>query len=100
MFLSFANFYQQFVKCYAKITRFLTKFLKKNVNNKQSDLFLYNEIARAAFFAFLNAFIQALILMHFNLKNKIRIKIDVFKFVIAVILSQLMYCRKNDFETQ
>ena len=46
IFLNFANFYQRFIEYYAKITRSLTKLLKKNVNNKQSDLFLYNKIAR------------------------------------------------------
>ena len=39
-------------------------------------------------------------LMHFDFKNKIRIEINAFEFVITIILSQLIYRRKNDFETQ
>ena len=35
VFLSFANFYQHFVKDYSKITELLTKLFKKSVNEKK-----------------------------------------------------------------
>ena len=38
IFLDFANFYQHFVKDYSRITRPLTKFLKKSVNRKKQEL--------------------------------------------------------------
>ena len=100
VFLGFANFYRRFVECYAKITRFLTELLKKSVSGKQSGSFLYGEVARAAFLAFLDAFTQVSMLVHFDLKNKIRVEIDAFGFAIAAILSQLVYRREGGFEAQ
>ena len=100
MFLGFANFYRRFVECYAKITRSLTELLKGSVSGKQSGPFLYNEVARVAFLALLDAFTQASMLVHFDLKNKIRVETDASGFAIAAILSQLVYRREGGSEAQ
>ena len=69
MFLNFANFYRRFVEFYAKITRFLTKFLKRSKNEKQNELFLYKNVACAAFVELIEIFTQIFMLIHFDSKN-------------------------------
>ena len=69
MFLRFANFYKCFVKFYARIIRALTKLFKNNKNKKQIDFFNFNVEARKAFRLFINAFINASILIHFDSEN-------------------------------
>ena len=90
MFLKFTNFYKRFVKFYARIIRALTKLFKNNKNEKQIDFFNFNVEARKAFRLLIDAFTNASMLIHFDSKNLIRIKIDASEFVIAIILSQLI----------
>ena len=97
MFLKFANFYKCFVRFYARIIRALTKLLKNNKNEKQNEFFNFNAKVRKTFQRFIDAFIKTFMLVHFDLKNSIRIKIDVSKFVIAAILFQLILV-SDDFE--
>ena len=49
IFLEFANFYKRFVRFYVKITRALTKLFKKNKQKRQSESFIFEEIARQVF---------------------------------------------------
>ena len=51
---------------------------------------MYSEVARVAFIALIDVFTRIFMLIHFNFKNRIKIKIDVFEFVIAIIFSQLI----------
>ena len=97
MFLRFANFYKRFIKFYARIIRALTKLFKSNKNEKQIDFFNFNVEARKAFRLLIDAFTNASMLIHFDSKNLIRIKINALKFVIATILFQLILAL-NDFE--
>ena len=97
MFLKFANFYKRFVKFYARITLALTTLFINNKNEKQIDFFNFNVEVQKAFRFFINAFINALMLIHFDLKNFIQIKIDASNFIIAIILFQLIFAL-NDFE--
>ena len=90
IFLKFANFYKRFVKFYAKITRALTELLKENKQRRQSKSFIFKEIARQMFRRLIKTFMKALMLIHFNFKNLIRIEIDTSEFVIAAILFQFV----------
>jgi len=87
VFLEFANFYWRFVKYFAKIIKFLIELLKNSKQKKQNKLFLFNTFALIASRAFIDIFIIVFMLMHFNLKNRIIIKIDASRFVIATIFS-------------
>ena len=90
MFLKFVNFYRRFIRFYARIIRALTKLFKNNKNEKQNESFNFNAEAREAFQRLIDAFIKIFMLVHFDSKSFIRIKIDVSKFVIAAILFQLI----------
>jgi len=85
VFLEFANFYRRFVKYFAKITRFLIELLKNNKQEKQNKSFLFDTFILVAFRVFINTFIIALVLVHFDFKNRIIVKINASKFVIAII---------------
>ena len=97
MFLKFTNFYKRFIRFYARIIRALTKLFKNNKNEKQINSFNFNVETRKTFRFFIDTFTNALMLIHFNSKNFIRIKIDASEFVIATILSQLIFAL-NDSE--
>ena len=90
IFLEFANFYKRFVRFYAKITRVLTKLFKESKQERQSESFIFEKVARQAFWRLIKAFTKALMLIHFDLRNLIRVKIDASGFVIAAILSQFV----------
>ena len=90
IFLKFANFYRRFVRFYVKITRILTELFKKNKQERQNESFIFEEAARQAFRRLIKTFTKAFMLIHFNLKNLIRIKIDTSEFVIAAILFQFI----------
>ena len=79
MFFDFANFYRRFVENYAKITRSLTELFKKNKNDKQIDFFVFENDAIKTFVVLIVVFTQTFMLIHFNFKNRIMIKIDVSK---------------------
>ena len=97
MFLKFANFYKRFVRFYARIIRALTKLFKNNKNKKQNEFFNFNAEAQKTFQRLIDTFIKIFMLIHFNSKSSIRIKIDASRFVIAAILFQLILVF-NDFE--
>ncbi len=85
MFLEFANFYKQFVQYYAKIIRTLIELLKDNKQKKQNKSFVFNKNVIAIFKKLILVFTQTSILVHFNFKNYICIKINILKFVIFII---------------
>ena len=90
IFLEFANFYKRFVRFYAKITRALTELLKKSKQERQNESFIFEKVARQTFRRLIKTFTKALMLIHFNLRNLIRIEINASEFVIAAILSQFI----------
>ncbi len=53
-------------------------------------MFKFIKKTQKAFKKLKEAFIKTSILFHFDLKRKIRLKIDVFDFAISKILSQLI----------
>jgi len=85
VFLEFANFYRRFVKYFAKITRLLIELFKNNKQKKQNKLFLFDIFVLIVFRIFINIFIIVFILVYFDFKNQIIIKINVLRFVIAII---------------
>ena len=99
MFFEFANFYCRFVECYAKIIRFLTKFLKSNNQNKQNEFFVFDINFRVVFVVFIIIFTKIFMFVYFDFKNRIKIEIDAFNFVIATILSQLIFRFVDNVET-
>ena len=88
--LKFTNFYKRFVRFYVKIIRALTKLFKKNKQERQNESFIFEEIARQTFRRFIKAFIKAFMLIHFDLRNFIKVETDASKFVIAAILFQFI----------
>jgi len=91
VFLEFANFYKQFVRYYAKITRVLTELLKDSKQKKQNRFFVFNKNAVAVFKKLIIVFTRTFMLVHFDFKNYICVETDVSEFVIVVIFSQLIY---------
>ena len=87
MFLELANFYRRFVKYFAKIIKFLIELLKNNKQEKQNKLFLFDIFVLIVFRTFIDIFIIAFILIHFDFKNRIIVKINALEFVIAIIFS-------------
>ena len=87
VFLKFVNFYKRFMKKFARITRLMTKLLKDNKQEKQNEFFVFNVNIVKTFRKLLKTFIEILMLIHFDSKDKIRIKTNVFEFVIVTILS-------------
>ena len=77
------------MKKFARITKLMTKLLKNNKQKKQNEFFVFNVDVVKTFRKLLKTFIETLMLIHFDSKNKIRIETNVFEFVIAIILSQL-----------
>jgi len=83
------------VKYYAKIIRILTKLLKNSKLDKQNDLFIFTKNVILAFRKFITIFTQTSMLIYFNSKNYICVKINALKFAIAIILPQLIYFMKE-----
>ena len=78
------------MKFYVKITCALTRLLKENKQERQNKLFIFKKIARQMFRPLIKTFIKTFMLIYFDFKNLIRMKIDVLELVIATILSQLI----------
>ncbi len=90
MFLKFANFYRHFIQYFAKIIRFLIKLLKNSKQKKQKKQFLFDTFVLIVFQTLINIFITISILIYFDFKNQIIIKIDILEFAIVVIFFQLV----------
>jgi hypothetical protein len=89
-FLKFVEFYRKFIKKFNKIAKSLTNLLKERKKKKFDKEFEFTKKARIAFAQLKNVFIKTSILLHFDSKRKIRLKIDASDFAISEILSQLI----------
>jgi hypothetical protein len=89
-FLKFVEFYRKFIEKFDKITKSLTNLFKKRKKEKIDKEFEFTKKARIAFAQLKEVFIKTSILLHFDLKRKIRLKIDAFDFAISEILFQLI----------
>ena len=74
------------MRFYAKIIQFLTKLFKENKQEKQNKLFIFDDVARQTFRRFIKTFTKVFILIYFNFKNFIKVKIDALNFIIIIIL--------------
>ena len=93
LFNRFVNFYRRFVHEYSRIASLLIDLLQESKNEVKTKSFLWFDDAAKAFDKLREIFITISILIHFNLKLRIRMKIDASNFAIANILSQL---QKNE----
>jgi hypothetical protein len=89
-FLKFVEFYRRFIKKFNKIIKSLTNLLKERKKKKFDKEFEFTEKARIAFAQLKDVFIKTSILLHFDSKRRIRLKINAFDFAISKILSQLI----------
>ena len=64
-------------------TDFISRFNRK----KQNKSFMFNVDVVKTFRKFFKIFIEILMLIHFDSKNRIRIETNVYEFVIEIILS-------------
>jgi hypothetical protein len=90
VFIEFAKFYKRFIKKFNKIVESLTNFLKERKKKEFDKMFKLIKKTRKAFEELKEIFIKTSILIHFDLKRRIRLKIDVFDFAISEILFQLI----------
>jgi hypothetical protein len=68
----------------------LTNLLKEKKKEEFDKEFEFTKEARIAFDQLKEVFIKTFVLLHFDSKRKIRLKIDAFDFAISEILSQLI----------
>ena len=90
VFLGFANFYCQFIQHYSQLAGPLTDLLKGSQNERKAEPFEWPPEAAKAFHLLCNAFMMALILIHFDSNLKIRVETDASDYTIVVIISQLL----------
>jgi hypothetical protein len=89
IFIKFAKFYKKFIKKFNKIAESLTNLFKKK-KKKFDKMFTFIKKTRKAFKKLKEIFIKISILFHFDFKRRIRLKIDVFDFVISEIIFHLI----------
>jgi mevalonate kinase len=90
IFIKFAEFYKKFIKKFNKIAESLTNLLKKRKKKEFDKMFKFIKKTRKAFNELKEVFIKTSILLHFDFKRRIRLKIDAFDFAISEIISQLI----------
>ena len=81
-FIAFANFYQHFIKDFAKLTSPLTTLTKKNV------IFKWEEPEQNSFEGIKKVFSTAPILQHFDPDKECVVQTDISDYVSSAILSQ------------
>jgi hypothetical protein len=87
---SCSNFYKKFIKKFNKIDESLTNFFKKRKKRKFNKMFKFIKKTQKAFKELKKTFIKTSILLYFDFKRRIRLKIDVFDFAISKILFQFI----------
>jgi mevalonate kinase len=88
-FIKFAKFYKKFIKKFNKIAKSWTHFFKKK-KQEFDKMFKFIKKTRKTLKKMKEIFIKTSILLHFDLKRRIRLKIDVFDFAISKIILQLI----------
>ncbi len=71
-----------------QIAEFLTELLRDSVKDVKMSSFIWLNEAKQAFNQLRDVFMRTFILRHFDLKQHIQIKIDMFNYAIMNILSQ------------
>jgi hypothetical protein len=90
IFIKFAEFYKKFIKRFNKIAESLTNLFKEKKKKEFDKIFKFIKKARKAFNELKEIFIKTSILLHFDFKRRIRLKIDAFDFAISEIIFQLI----------
>jgi hypothetical protein len=90
IFIKFVELYKRFIEKFNKIAESLTNLFKEKKKKKFDKMFKLIKKTRKAFKKLKEIFIKTSILLHFDLKRRIRLKIDVFDFVISEIIFQLI----------
>ena len=93
IFLKFVNYYKRFIKNYFKLFAFFIDLLKKNKNDKKFEFFQWFKKQKQMFCRFQNSFTSILILHYYDFIKKIKIKSNIFNFVVINIINQ-----QNQFE--
>ena len=88
IFLRFVNFYKRFIYRYFKIVASLINLLKNNEKKKKKDSFEWSKSVDQTFHQLCNIFMSISFLIHYDFFKKIRVKTDVFNFIVASIFSQ------------
>ena len=97
IFLSFANFYHQFINHYFKIAASLTKLLKGSVKSKKTELFEFPLTIKETFNELWKAFYSVFMLRHFNSVLSIWLETDAFSFAfIDILLQPFRNMNEND----
>ena len=78
------------MRFYIKITRVLTKLFKKSKQERQNKSFIFEKAARQTFQRLIKTFTKTFMLIHFDFRNFIKVKIDASEFIIATILFQFI----------
>jgi hypothetical protein len=89
-FIKFAKFYKKYIKKFNKIVESLTNFFKKKKKKEFDKMFKFIKKTQKTFKKLKKTFIKTSILLHFDFKRRIRLKIDAFDFALSEILSQLI----------
>ena len=87
VFLNFVNFYKHFIYRYSAIAASLINLLKDSKKDKKSNLYHWGEETKQTFQQFRNIFSFASLLIHFDLKKKIKMKTNASNFVVTDILN-------------
>jgi hypothetical protein len=90
IFIKFARFCKKFIKKFNKIVESLKNLFKEKKKKKFDKMFKFIKKTQKVFKKLKEVFIKTSILLHFDLKRRIRLKIDAFDFVISEIIFQLM----------
>lgn len=89
VFLNFVNFYRWFIERYSQVASSMTDLLKDSKNEKKSDSFDWSVKTQMTFDQLLVIFTSTSILIHFDFKNRSRVKTDASEYAVANIFSQL-----------
>ena len=79
-FIVFANFYQQFIKDFAKMASLLTTLTKKNI------IFKWEEPKQNTFESIKKAFSTASIPQHFDLDKECVVETDISDYISSAVL--------------
>jgi hypothetical protein len=80
IFIKFAEFYKRFIEKFNKIAESLKNLFKERKKRKFDKMFKFIKKTRKAFKILKEIFIKTSILLHFDFKRRIQLKIDVFDF--------------------
>ena len=88
VFLEFANFYRRFIRKFFQIVAFLTNLIADAKKSEIKSIFIWNAETQKTFFNLKTAFINALILQHYDWNVALQMKIDVFNRDVEDVFNQ------------